>query len=32
VFLEQAGLVWATFAMGSLLVASLFAWRALRHR
>jgi hypothetical protein len=32
VFLEQAGLVWGTFAMVSLLVAALFAWRALRHR
>jgi hypothetical protein len=32
VFLEQAGLVWGTFAVLSLLLATLFAWRALRRR
>ena len=31
VFLEQAGLVWGTFAAVSLLLAALFAWRALRR-
>jgi hypothetical protein len=32
VFLGQAGLVWGTFAVLSLLLATLFAWRAWRHR
>jgi hypothetical protein len=32
VFLEQAGLVWGTLAAVSLLLAALFAWRAVRRR
>ena len=32
VFLEQAGLVWGTFAVACLVLAGVFVWRALRRR